>query len=516
MFHVPGTYSGGETSSYSWTQTKSEVELRAKIPADAASSVKCLFEARKLQLSFASDTLAGELPAVVVVDDCLWSVESEGAAKTVVVALRKAVPELWTRLFAADAPMAEAPRLLDGGDRASAPKSKEELLKEAKARAKGALDGPSKAKVHVVEGRKGEAVVLSSDVLPELPVVHVSKCDGCTVTLPAGSHAIKLQMEGCTNCTLVVHGKVLAETLEIWECTDCKAELHTKCATVQLDGCGGIGLKYACAAHFDRVMHAGARRVSVTFDDEAVLATTLDYDDLAKAEGGAPLDDKVDQFITRRVGGALLSELVIRLCNDFPTTQREAAEYAQRTTMKADKLDEVVDGMLGSSLGRTLTDAEKEQMRAMVRQQADEAAAAQHSAEQTEAGRHAARVDFKKNAGNEAFKGGNYQQAAVHYTEALALDDGQHALHSNRAACFLKLGRYAQAKDDAAACVKLAPDFAKGHFRLALALQALEEYPGACAAFGRTLELEPKNKDAASGLQMAKMQAERQRRMQNA
>ena len=89
-------------------------------------------------------------------------------------------------------------------------------------------------------------------------------------------------------------------------------------------------------------------------------------------------------------------------------------------------------------------------------------------------------------------------------------------LYSNRAACFLKLGRYAQAKDDAAACVKLAPDFAKGHFRLALALQALEEYPGACAAFGRTLELEPKNKDAASGLQMAKMQAERQRRMQNA
>ena len=121
-----------------------------------------------------------------------------------------------------------------------------------------------------------------------------------------------------------------------------------------------------------------------------------------------------------------------------------------------------------------------------------------------------------KAKGNEAFKAGNYQQAAVHYTEALALDDSQHALHSNRAACFLKLGRYAQAKDDAAACVKLAPDFAKGHFRLALALQALEEYPGACAAFGRTLELEPKNKDAASGLQMAKMQAERQRRMQNA
>ena len=72
MFHVPGTYSGGASAEsakvqYSWTQSKSEIELKVPIPADAASSVKCSFEARKLQLSFASDTIAGELPAVVVV-----------------------------------------------------------------------------------------------------------------------------------------------------------------------------------------------------------------------------------------------------------------------------------------------------------------------------------------------------------------------------------------------------------------------------------------------------------------
>ena len=114
--------------------------------------------------------------------------------------------------------------------------------------------------------------------------------------------------------------------------------------------------------------------------------------------------------------------------------------------------------------------------------------------------------------GNEAFKAGNYQQAAVHYTEALTLDDAQHALYSNRAACFLKLGRYAQARDDAQACVKLAPAFAKGHFRLALALQAEEQYGPACAAFAKVLELEPNNKDAKSGLGVAQMQAERQRR----
>ena len=52
-------------------------------------------------------------------------------------------------------------------------------------------------------------------------------------------------------------------------------------------------------------------------------------------------------------------------------------------------------------------------------------------AEQTAQGRHAARVLYRKNQGNDAFKENNYQQAAVHYTEALTLDETQHALYSN-------------------------------------------------------------------------------------
>merc|ERR1719420_66691 len=127
----------------------------------------------------------------------------------------------------------------------------------------------------------------------------------------------------------------------------------------------------------------------------------------------------------------------------------------------------------------------------MMREQSAAHSAAQQQAEQTAAGRFAARVDFKKNEGNTAFKASNYQQAAVFYTEAMTLDATQHALYSNRAACFLKLGRYQQAREDAEACIRLQPSFAKGYFRLALALQAAGEYGEACAAFGKVLELEP-------------------------
>ena len=197
--------------------------------------------------------------------------------------------------------------------------------------------------------------------------------------------------------------------------------------------------------------------------------------------------------------------------------------------MQKDKLDDVVNGMLGSSLGKNLTEAERAQMVEMVQSQSEAAAAAQKATESTAVGRHSARVDFKKKTGNEAFKGGDYQQAAVAYTEALALissaprDGGEEvsipsaeiaAIHCNRAACFLKLGRYAQAHDDARIATELQPMYAKAHFRLALALQAEEDFASACSSFNKTLQLEPRNKEAQAGLRMAEVQAERQRRQQ--
>ena len=62
------------------------------------------------------------------------------------------------------------------------------------------------------------------------------------------------------------------------------------------------------------------------------------------------------------------------------------------------------------------------------------------------------------------------------------------------------------------ACIRIDPKFPKGHFRLALAQQALEQFGDACTSFNKVLDLEPNNKDAASGLNMARMQAERRRR----
>lgn len=522
MFHVPGQYSGGTTQAHKWTQTKGEIELRVPLPGGLPDgTVACTIEPRAYKLSWpahdntAAAEFGGELSALVVVDDSLWSVESEGTSKVVVITLQKAVPALWTRLLASDHESDEAPRLLDGLERA-APRTKQELLKDAKTRAGAALDAPSKAQQHVVEDRSAETIELSAAQLPALPVITIRRCNDCQVTIPAGVSAVKLMFEGCTRCTLTVDGKVLTETLEVWRCEGCTVRIASRLATIQVDACRGLELAFDKVAHFDRLLTAGGYDVSLSFGDTPGVRGRVDLAELQAEAPEKDLNAETDQFITRLVEGSVLTELIIRLNNDFPTTEREVADFASRTKMHSDKLDDVVDGMLGSSLGRHLTDAEREQMKQMVREQSEQASAAQRETEQTAAGRHAARVDFKKSAGNEAFKSGDYQQAAVLYTEALALDDQAAALYSNRAACFLKLGRYAQAREDAQKCVELNPDFAKGHFRLALAQQAEHNFEAACHAFNRTLQLEPKNKDAASGLRMAEVQAERQRRQQAA
>lgn len=539
MFHVPGKYSGAEAEGFSWTQTLQEIELRAPVPKGPPErSVRCSFLARKIDLAFVEVSTTTETPvvsgepfAVLAASDCMWSVERSDAGDAIaVVSLRKTVPKLWPKLLATDPDAAAPPSLLDGQER-SQPKSRTELLKDAKERVGKELDGPSKAKQFAVEALADAERTLSRADLPELPVLVIRGCTGSTITLASDAIAIKLQVERCKNCTIDVRGRVLTETLEAWECDDCKLLLGSKSRTVQLDRVSNLDLAFLSVEFFDRIMHTGVRRSRVAFLDAPQLATTIDLDALQAERPDMTLDEATDQFITRRVapgngaaadgGGAaaaaadsLSTELVIRLCNDFPTTEREVRDFEQRTRLHEEKLDEVVDGMLGSSLGKTLTQAEKEQMKGMMREQSAAASAAQQQAEQTSEGRLQARVTFKKNEGNAAFKANEFQQAAVLYTEALSLDDTQHALYSNRAACFLKLGRYSQALEDAQKCTELNPTFAKGHFRLGLALQAENRPAEACAAFNRVLELEPSNKEAASGLNMARMQAERQRRQE--
>ena len=333
MRHVPGQYSGGSGTGYTWDQTLQDVTIKVPLGASSAS-VKCSFSARtiKLALDEAGTSplpASEELSAVIVTGESLWVVDKDGGAATLVITLHKAVPGVWDRLFASDPAPEVAPALLDGFKRAE-PKSKQELLKEAKARLAGELEGPSRAKpFKLCDLRDVERTITPTEEgMPELPVLIISGCKGCKLTLAPELSVIKVQVEHCTDTRIDVQARVLTEIVEVWRCERAAVRLGAKAATLQVDKCTGLALTFAQADFFDRLMSTGARSTSVAFEDDTALGTTIDFDSLQQERPQMALSEDIDQFITRRLSatGPLETELVIRLCNEFPTTEREVRE----------------------------------------------------------------------------------------------------------------------------------------------------------------------------------------------
>ena len=240
-----------------------------------------------------------------------------------------------------------------------------------------------------------------------------------------------------------------------------------------------------------QLVQAGVHGLKVKFDD-ATTNFSSGYDELKGDYPELLPSDSATQFITRLVDGVLLTEQVVRLVNDYPTTQREIEKFNRENQATEEKIKE----MTQSILGHTLTEEEEKTMKDLKKQM--------DARKEHDFGPEA-RAEAKKVKGNEEFKEGNVAQALVSYTESiLALPSA--AVYANRAQCFLKLQQWEKALEDCDACLDLNPDYGvKAQFRRGLALMELGRYADAGKCFSLTLELEPNNKSARSSLAMAQM-----------
>lgn len=75
-----------------------------------------------------------------------------------------------------------------------------------------------------------------------------------------------------------------------------------------------------------------------------------------------------------------------------------------------------------------------------------------------------------KNLGNEAFKNKKYEEAIQYFTQAIECNPNDHVFFSNRSGSYLNAGKYTNALEDAEACVKLNPVWARGYQRKGTAL----------------------------------------------
>jgi stress-induced-phosphoprotein 1 len=81
-----------------------------------------------------------------------------------------------------------------------------------------------------------------------------------------------------------------------------------------------------------------------------------------------------------------------------------------------------------------------------------------------------------KAKGNEFFKAKDYPQAIEWYTKAVNADPANRVYYSNRAAAYTAQKSWDLAKADGELCIRCDPDWNKGYFRLATALQGKKCY----------------------------------------
>ncbi|CAH2988614.1 unnamed protein product [Chilo suppressalis] len=98
-------------------------------------------------------------------------------------------------------------------------------------------------------------------------------------------------------------------------------------------------------------------------------------------------------------------------------------------------------------------------------------------------------AEEKKESGNHLYKFKNYKGALTMYDEAIKLCPENAAYYGNRSACYMMLGMYKKALEDAQKAVALDPSFTKGYIRIAKCCIALGDLSGGEQAVTRASEL---------------------------
>ncbi|KAF8722528.1 hypothetical protein HU200_022355 [Digitaria exilis] len=126
-----------------------------------------------------------------------------------------------------------------------------------------------------------------------------------------------------------------------------------------------------------------------------------------------------------------------------------------------------------------------------------------------------------KAEGNKLFGAGQYKEALSQYEMALQItaelestDDIRSTCYSNRAACFLKLGKHDETIKECSKALEINPSYLKALLRRAEAHEKLEHYDEAIADMKKVIELDPSNQQATRSLfRLEPLAAEKREKM---
>lgn len=119
-----------------------------------------------------------------------------------------------------------------------------------------------------------------------------------------------------------------------------------------------------------------------------------------------------------------------------------------------------------------------------------------------------------KEKGNTAFKAGDHVKAIEMYTYATELDPKNPIFFTNRSNAYYLMKNFEKSARDASKAIKNDASWAKGHYRLGMALWAMKDLAGAEDAFKKACSMNPKNASFKGALD--KLKAEKMKGMSEA
>ncbi|ORX47567.1 hypothetical protein BCR36DRAFT_584668 [Piromyces finnis] len=154
----------------------------------------------------------------------------------------------------------------------------------------------------------------------------------------------KVCIEKCKDCSFVFNGKVITQVQELWNNINVNVLNNTVIKTVQVDLCKGVDLCFDKTDSFNRVVWAATENLKIHFKEKEAAHHVVDTGITEMKKLNPTINEKVDQFIVRLIKNKvtekvdLRNELIIRLDNGFPTTEREEREFQRRQEANLQKL----------------------------------------------------------------------------------------------------------------------------------------------------------------------------------
>lgn len=109
-----------------------------------------------------------------------------------------------------------------------------------------------------------------------------------------------------------------------------------------------------------------------------------------------------------------------------------------------------------------------------------------------------------KEKGNAEFKAGNHAKAIEFYTYATELDPKSPIYFTNRSNAYFLMKNYEKSLRDATKAVKCESSWAKGHYRMGVALMEMDRAKDALVAFEQAANMDSKNQTFAKSVVTAK------------